>query len=135
MAFSSIPAPITVFHRAWIALGPQDSHGNEEFGLAVAVARRVQCVNEFGRRGSAHEIVSADYVDREDIALEMGVLDVTVYGPLDVVVIGASGVDGDGNPVGGTAYHVDGEPSDNKFFPLPLLNAMVGGAVRLRRIT
>jgi hypothetical protein len=67
--------------------------------------------------------------------LEMGVADVTLYNPKDEVIIGATGLDGNGNVVGGTAFHVEGNPSDNRMGPFPLLNKILGGAVRLRRVT
>lgn len=131
---STIPTPITLYHqvRAW---GADDAHGNPSSSLAAPVARKVQAISEFGRRGSSHEIVSTDYLLRTETVLEIGVPDPSVYNPDDIVILGATGVDGEGNPIGGTAYHVEGGPSDNRLGPLPLLNRILGGAVRVRRVT
>lgn len=131
----SFPTPITVYHQVWTETGGTDTHGNPVAALAPAVARKVQAINEFGRRGSSHEIIDVDYLLRTETMLEMGVADVTLYNPKDEVIIGATGLDGNGNVVGGTAFHVEGNPSDNRMGPFPLLNKILGGAVRLRRVT
>ena len=130
----SIPALHTVYHQALTA-GASDAHGNPVYSYGTPVARQVQAINEFGRRGSSHEIVSPDFDNRAETVLELAVPDPTVYSVRDLVIVGATGVDGDGNPIGGTAYHVEGLPSDNRFSPFPLLNNLVGGAVRMRRVT
>ena len=130
----SIPALHTVYHQVFTA-GATDAHGNPTYSYAAPVARQVQSINEFGRRGSSHEIVSPDYDLRTETVLEMAVADPNVYAPRDLVIVGATGADGDGNPVGGVAYHVEGIPSDNRLSPFPLLNDLVGGAVRIRRVT
>jgi hypothetical protein len=132
---STVPTPITVYHQVWTATGEKDAHGNATFYLAPSVPRKVQAINEFGRRGSSHEIVSADYLERIETMLEIGVPDPTLYNPDDEVIIGASGLDDDGNPIGGFAFKVEGDPSDNRMGPLPLVNRILGGAVRVRRIT
>jgi hypothetical protein len=95
----------------------------------------VQAINQFGRRGSSHEIVDVDYLDRVETTLVIGVADVTLYSEEDVIIIGATGLDGAGNPIGGTAYHVEGDPTDNRLGPFPLLNKMLGGTIRVRRVT
>ena len=79
--------------------------------------------------------MSADYLLRVETMLEMGVADPSLYSEKDLVTLGATGVDGNGNPIGGVAFHVEGEPSDNREGPLPLLNKLLGGAVRMRRVT
>ena len=136
---STIPAPITVYHQVWTETGTDTldgiTHGNPGGYLAAAVPRKVQAINEFGRRGSSHEIVDVDYLERVETMLEIGVADVTIYNPRDEIIIGATGVDGDGNPIGGVAFHVEGDPSENRSGPLPLLNRLVGGSVRVRRVT
>jgi hypothetical protein len=132
---STVPTPITVYHQVWTNSGETDAHGNPVYGLGASVARQVQAINEFGRRGSSHEIVDVAYLLRVESLLEMGVPDISIYNPNDEVIIGATGLDGDGNPIGGVAFHVEGDPSDNHTGPLPLLNKLLGGAVRLRRVT
>jgi hypothetical protein len=131
----TIPTPITIYHKPWIAEGGTDAHGNAVHDFGTAVARKVQSINEFGRRGSSHEVISSDYLNRVETVLEIGVPDVSIYAPRDQIIIGATGVDGNGIPVGGIEFHVEGVPSDNKLGPLPLLNRMLGGAVRVRRVT
>ena len=130
----TIPTPYTVYHQVFTA-GASDAHGNPVYSYAAPVARQVQAINEFGRRGSSHEIVSPDFDNRAETVLEMAVPDPSLYSVRDLVIVGATGVDGDGNPIGGNAYHVEGLPSDNRFSPFPLLNNLVGGAVRIRRVT
>lgn len=131
----SIPTPNTIYHRPWIADGGTDAHGNDVRSFGPAVARKVQSINEFGRRGSSHEVISPDYLNRIETVLEIGVPDVSVYAPRDQIIIGATGVDATGQPVGGTEFHIEGTPSNNKLGPLPLLNRMLGGSVRVRRVT
>ncbi len=130
----TVPTPITIYHKAYVK-GVNDAHGNPVESWAVPVARQVQAISEFGRRGSSHEIVYPDYLNRVETTLEIGVPDVSLYSSRDLVVIGATGVDGQGNPVGGVAFHVEGEASENRLGPFPLLNKILGGAVRVRRIT
>lgn len=131
---STVPTPITIYHEVYVE-GANDLHGNPVESWNAPIARQVQSINEFGRRGSSHEIVSPDYLNRVETMLEIGVPDVSVYSPKDLVILGASGVDESGNPIGGVAFHVEGDPSDNKQGPFPLLNRILGGAVRVRRIT
>lgn len=131
---ASIPSPITVYHRVWTQ-GATDAHGNPTESWGNAVVRKAQAINEFGRRGSSHEIVDADYLERVETALQMGVADPSPYSPRDLVIIGATEFDANGNPTDGTAFHVDGQPSDNRMGPFPLLNKLLGAAVRLRRVT
>jgi len=132
---ASIPAPITVYHRPWITTGATDAHGNPAYALGPTVARKVQAINEFGRRGSSREVVSPDFVNRAETVLEIAVPDATLYHQKDQVIIGATGTDNAGEPVDGLEFHVEGVPSDNKLGPLPLLNRMIGGVVRVRRVT
>ena len=135
----TVPTPITIYHQVFNDSSSDTfngiSHGNPGESWDAPVARQVQAINEFGRRGSSHEIVSADYFERVETMLEIGVPDVSLYNERDIVILGATGVDGGGNPVGGTAFHVEGEPSENRRGPLPLLNKMLGGSVRVRRVT
>ena len=134
---STIPTPLTIYHQIWTATGDLNHQGDQTFFLAPSIPRKVQAITEFGRRGSSHEIVSADYLARVETMLEIGVPDPTLYNPEDEVIIGASGTqfDDDGNPTDGFAFKVEGDPSDNRMGPLPLLNGILGGAVRVRRIT
>jgi hypothetical protein len=76
--------------------------------------------------------VSPDYLNRVETLLEIGVPDVTLYKPKDIVLIGPSYA---GSPTDGVAFHVEGDPSDNRLGPFPLLNRILGGAVRVRRVT
>lgn len=132
---STIPTPLTVYHKVWTATGAQDAHGNDVYVFAAPVARKVHSINEFGRRGSSHEVVSPDYLNRTETALEMGVPDGSIYNPKDQIIIGATGVDSNGNPIGGVEYHVEAIPSNNQQGPFTLLNRLVGAAVRMRRVT
>lgn len=135
LAVSTIPTPITIYHQVWTDTGGTDAHGNPVAGLAAPIPRQVQSINEFGQRGSSHEIVNPDYLARVTSVLEIGVQDISIYNERDEVILGASGVDDDGFPIGGTAYHVEGYPTDNRLGPLPLLNNLLGGSVRVRRVT
>lgn len=135
----SIPTPITVYHKVFVQGGSDMmygvSHGNPSESWVDAVPRAVQAINEFGRRGSSHEIVDVDYLGRVETMLEMGVPDIALYNPRDIIIIGATTLDASGNPTDGVAFHVEGVPSNNQEGPLPLLNNLVGGSIRLRRVT
>lgn len=130
----TIPTPISIMYQAWTE-GDDDAHGNPSGSLAPAVVRKVQAISQFGRRGSSHEIVDVDYLARVETVLEIGVPDPMIYFEKDVITLGATGVDGDGNPVDGTAFHVESYPDDNRTGPFPLFNKLFGGAVRVRRVT
>lgn len=132
---TTVPTPITIYHQVWTQEETLDAHGNPIAYLADPVPRKVQAINEFGRRGSSHEIVDVDYLGRVETLLEIGVTDISLYAEKDLVIIGASGSDEDGNPIGGVAFHVEGVPTNNKTGPFPLLNGLLGGSVRVRRVT
>ena len=131
---ATIPTPITVYHQAWVT-GVADAHGNPVESYADPVARKVQGISQFGRRGSSHEIVDVDYLARVETVLEIGVPDCTVFSEKDLVTIGASGLGDDGNLIGGTTFHVESYPDDNRLGPFPLFNKLLGGVVRVRRVT
>jgi hypothetical protein len=128
---STVPTPITIYQKVYVE-GADDAHGNPIESWDDPVARKVQSINEFGRRGSSHEIVSPDYLNRVETMLELGVPDVTLYKPKDIVLIGP---DYAGSATEGVAFHVEGDPSENRLGPFPLLNRILGGAVRVRRVT
>jgi hypothetical protein len=130
---STIPAPITVYHKVWTQTDENDSHGNPIIRLADPVPRRVQSIAQ----ADSHEIISpqAAYLSRTETLLNMAVPNPSLYQPKDQVIIGATGLDNNRNPVGGVAFHVEEIPSDNRLGPLPLLNRMVGGVVQIRRVT
>ena len=136
--YPTIPAPFTVYHQQYLQSDETDAHGNPIASFGPWVARPVQSINDFGNaahRADDREIVDSTLSNRTDVDIELGVPDVTVYHERDIVIVGAEGVDSNGNPVGGTAYHVDGPPSDNRQSPFPLLNNLLGGGLVVRRVT
>jgi hypothetical protein len=128
---STVPAPITIYQKVYVE-GAKNAHGNPAESWDAPVPRKVQSINELGRRGSSHEIVSPDYLNRIETLLEIGVPDVTLYKPKDIVLIGPGYA---GSPTDGVAFHVEGDLSDKRLGPFPLLNRILGGAVRVRRVT
>lgn len=140
----TIPAPYTAYHQVWTTElddsgNPvKDNHGNNVAYLAPPVPRPVQSINLLGNaefRTDAREVVSSEFTNRSDVLVEVGVPDVSLYKERDVVILNASGADENGNPIGGTAYHVDGPPADNQQSPFPLLSKLVGGGIVVRRVT
>lgn len=134
MTITTIPQVLTIYHQKLIN-GGTDGHGNPVQTLAAPVARKVQSISQFGYRGSSHEIVSPDFLARVETTIEIAVSDPSIYSERDQVIVGATGADSQGNPIGGTAFHVEGAPMDDRLGPLPLLNRMLGGSIHVRRIT
>lgn len=129
---STIPATITVYHKAWTETGATDAHGNPVTGYGTAIPRQVQAIS----LAESREIISPDaaYLNRTETLLEMAVPDGSVYAQKDQIILGATGI-ANGDPVGGVEYHVEAVPSDNKLGFLPLLNRMLGAVVQIRRVT
>lgn len=134
---SVIPSPITVGH---VSRQPDttttDSHGNHPVTASAVMPRQVQSVAQFGRRGSSRVIFSAETQSREETMLQMATGEPEAYHSGDRVLVGAL-FDATGTyvPDTGTAYWVDGEPSDERQGPWPSLLRRFGGVVRLKRVT
>jgi hypothetical protein len=133
---SYIPSPYVVGHAHRAVAGPKDSHGNRTITAGAVVQRRVQSINQFGRRGSSRAIFSTETAGREEVTLHMSVDNPDVYANGDQVLIGAQ-FDSVGNyiPGTGTAYTVDGDPSDERNGPWPRYTKLFGGVVKIRRVT
>jgi hypothetical protein len=133
---SIVPSPWTVLHieRSWT--GPTDDHNNPTLVESPPVPRKVMSVTQFGRRGSSRELVSPDYVQRTETIIHLAVGDPSLYHPDDQIILWPD-FDATGAyvPDSGTAYWVDGLPSDERNGPWPFLLSLFGGLVRLRRVT
>jgi hypothetical protein len=133
-----IPTPYTVAHiaRSLSTTGPKDSHGNYTKVSAPAVLRRVQSISQIGRSGSSRAVFTTESQSREETTLQIAVPNPDVYHNGDQVLIDPA-VDANGNYVAGsgTAYWVDGEPSDERRGPWPRYLQEFGGVVKVRRVT
>lgn len=133
---SLIPAPHPVCHIArTISATPDPDTGNYPTVDSPPVIRYVHSYNQTGA-GNSSEVVSPEYAERIQTDLLMSVPDPTVYHPSDQVLINPDVIwPGEYVPGTGTAYWVDGEPTNDKIGPWPHLLTWVGGVVRLRRVT
>jgi len=135
---SLFPSPHAVVHisRQLNKAGPKDSHGNYQQVTSSPVVRKAQSIAQFGRRGSSRAVFTSETQDREEIYLHMVVSNPEVYANGDQVLIDPT-IDQDGNYVSGTgtAYWIDGDPSDERKGPWPKLLSQFGGLIKLRRVT
>lgn len=133
-----IPTPYTVVHisRQLDKAGPKDSHGNYQMTESTPVVRKVQSINQLGRRGSSRAVFTTEVQNREEITLHIAVPNPEVYHNGDQVLIDAQiGPTGNYVPGTGTAYWVDGDASDERLGPWPRYLQQFGGTVKLRRVT
>lgn len=134
---SIFPSPYAVVHIARrLDTTVKDSHGNYPMMTSAPVIRRAQSIAQYGRRGSSRAVFTAETQNREEITLLMVVSNPEAYADGDQVLVDPT-FDVDGNYVAGTgtAYWVDGSPSDERKGPWPKLLAQFGGLVKLRRVT
>jgi hypothetical protein len=132
-----IPSPYPVVHLARsVSTDLDPDTGNPVIATAAPVVRYVQSISQLGRRGSSHEVIGPDTVLRVETEFHLSVADPSVYSTDDQVLLSAE-LDDDGNYVDGTgtAYWVDGTPSDSRQGPWPQYLKVFGGTVRLRRVT
>jgi hypothetical protein len=133
-----IPTPYTVAHisRQLDTQGAKDSHGNYQMEEAAPVLRQVQSINQVGRLGSSRAVFTTETSNREEVTLHMAVPNPEVYASGDQVLIGpVLDVDGNYVPGSGTAYWVNGDPTDDRKGPWPRYLKHFGGVVKLRRVT
>lgn len=131
-----IPQPYRVVHMTQVSGVYDPDTGNEREAYEPAVVRRAQQITQIGRRGSSHEVISAEFVDRVETHLKMNVLNPTLYKQHDRVLLNAE-FDTSGDWVAGTgvAYVVNGDPFDERKGPWRQLYQQFGGDVTLRRAT
>lgn len=133
-----IPTPYTVAHipRPVDTGGAKDSHGNYQIVPGVAVLRKVQSIDQFGRRGSSRQLFSTENLQSEEVRLAMAVPNPDAYASGDQVLLDPE-VDSNGSYVANTgiAYVVDGDPSDEREGPWQKYLQQFGGIVKLRRVT
>ena len=132
-----IPSPWPVVHIArFIDENTTDEHGNNPVTEDPPVVRHVYSITQFGRRGSSREVMGDEFAERIASVLHMACNDPTLYKHSDQVLVDAD-FDSQGNwiPGSGTAYWVDGDPSDERVGPWASLLTWSGGLVKLARVT
>jgi hypothetical protein len=135
---SVVPSPWVIVHipRHIDLTAEEDDHGNQPIVEGDPVLRPVMSLSQFGRRGSSRELISPDYLLRSETELHMSVANPEVYSTEDLVLVWPQWDDaGNWIPESGTAYWVDGVPTDERTGPWPFLLCMFGGVVKLRRVT
>lgn len=110
-------------HYQWV-VSEKDAHGNQSGALAdVPVPRMAIALYQTGDSQTREPVTvehAALYVSR----LTMLVEDASVFDHRDEVTIG------------GTRFEVDGRPADGNWQmgPFPILNAIFGAEIRLKRV-
>ena len=113
-----------------------DEHGNYLVVEDPPVIRNFYDVSQFGRRGSSHEVMGAEFQERVETILHMSVPEPTLYSAGDGIILYADLDDnGDYVPDSGVLYWVDGDPAEDRMSPWPRLTMQFGGVVKIRRIT
>jgi hypothetical protein len=114
----------------------RDEHGNYVVVDEPPVIRWIYSYSQFGRRGSSRLVEGPEFQERTDTILHLAVPDTTVYSSGDQVLLNPQ-IDGQGNYVAGTgvAYWVDGDPADEVTSPWPRYTQVLGGVVKIRRVT
>jgi hypothetical protein len=131
---SLIPEPYVVCHKARRFSGNYDSHGNAKLETLSPVIRRAQSLHQGAAYPRSAQVVSDEYQQRINTTIFMAVNEPTLYEPGDEVLLFGT-VDANGDYVGGTAYRVDGVPTDDRNGPWKQFYAAFGGVVTLARVT
>lgn len=133
---SIVPSPWTIVHIARTYDTVRDDHGNLKVLKLDPVVRKAMSIVQKGIFGTSKQIMNTESVKRVETLLEMAVADPETYAVQDQVLIFPE-LDSDGDYVTGTgtAYFVEGVPSDDRVGPWRGLLAVFGGVVHLRRIT
>lgn len=130
-----IPEPYTICHIARrLDETFTDSHGNHPVKDLDPVIRKAQSLHQGSAYPRSREIVGEEYLDRIDTMIFMAVNDPTLYAAGDQVLLFGT-VDEQGEYQDGTAYWVDGTPTDDRNGPWRKYYKPFGGVVSLRRVT
>lgn len=131
---SIIPEPYTVCHKPRRVSGVADSHGNKPVVTLPPVLRKAQSLHQGSKYPRSTVVVSDEYEQRINTTVYMAVSNPTDYESGDEVLLFGT-VDSNGDYQGGTAYRVDGIPTDDRNGPWPQFYAAFGGVVTLVRVT
>lgn len=128
-----IPTPYTVVHISrQLDKTQKDRHGNYVMAESTPVVRKVQSITVRNSR----EVFTSEVANREEALIDMAVPNPDVYKSGDQVLIDAQlSAAGQYVPGSGTAYFVDGEPTDDRKGPWKRYLQQFGGIVKLRRVT
>jgi hypothetical protein len=134
--FTSTPWTILHIVRYEDTTGEKDPHGNWPVVEEAAVPREIYSLSQFGRRGSSHVVMGAEFQERTATILHLAVPDPRLYNSGDQVILWPEFDDQDNYvPDSGVAYWVDGDPSEERMSPWPELTAGFGGTVKVSRVT
>jgi hypothetical protein len=116
----ALPEPYTLTHHHWVQNVPyeEDAHGNAK-GHWVNTVRRFIASREL----AVSDVVDAAYVGRSVTDMEIAVRDPAPYGERDEVT------------VDGVRYQMQGRPLSDLKGPFPQYNRLLGGRLRVRRVT
>lgn len=131
---SLIPEPYTICHKPRRISGTPDGHGNRPVVTLPPVIRKAQSLHQGSKYPSSMTVISDEYEQRVNTTIQMAVSNPTDYQAGDEVLLFGT-VDGNGDYQGGTAYRVDGVPTNDRTGPWPQFYADFGGVVTLVRVT
>lgn len=134
MGWFPSPYPVAHIARRFDRTELDPDTGNEVLITAPAVIRYAQEISQTGK-ASSDDVIGSEFENRTDTTLIMCVDDPTVYSSDDQVVIDPELEGSEYVPGSGTAYWVDGNPSDQRQGPWAQLFAGFGGVVMLKRVT
>lgn len=133
---SIFPSPYSVVHIVRIASTEPDE--NDDFPVVpqTPVVRKVMAIAQRGRFGSSHQIMDTESLQKVESVLTLTVANPEAYTAGDQVLLYPT-LDDEGNYVSGsgTAFWVDGIPTDERTGPWPGLLGLFGGVVKLKRVT
>ena len=131
MGWFPSPYPVAHIARRFDRTELDPDTGNELLVSADPVIRYAQEISQTG----SSDVISGDFENRTDNTLIMSVDDPTVYSSDDQVLIDPEVNGSEYVPGTGTAYWVDGNPSDQRQGPWGDLFQGFGGVVMLKRVT
>lgn len=134
MGWFPSPYPVAHIARRFDRTELDPDTGNEILVSADPVIRYVQEISQTGKTSSG-DVIGGEFENRTDTTLIMCVDDPSVYSSDDQVVINPEVEGSEYVPGSGTAYWVDGNPSDQRQGPWAQLFSGFGGVVMLKRVT
>ena len=134
MGFFNSPYPVVHIARQYDRLEVDPDTGNEILVEADPVVRYAQEVSQGGKNSST-DVMSGEFLNRVNSELIMCVDNPEVYSTDDQVIIDPVIEGGEYVTGTGTAYWVDGDPSDQRRGPWPMAFVGFGGVVMLKRVT
>jgi hypothetical protein len=136
MPFAPTPWPVAHIVRYEDTSGEKDEHGNWPIVDEAPVIRYIYSYSQFGRRGSSRLVEGPEFQERTDTILHLAVPDPTLYSANDQIIMNPE-LDGNGDYVAdsGDAYWIDGDPASEVTSPWPRYTKLLGGVVKIRRVT